>query len=69
VKLGLLSLREEDRLRVFGNRLVRRIFGQNKDDVMGEWRNCITRSFVICTLHHIIKMIKSRRMRWAGHVA
>jgi len=31
--------------------------------------NCIKRSFMICTPHHITKVMKSRRMRWAGHVA
>jgi hypothetical protein len=38
VKLGLLTLREEHRLRVFENRLLRRIFGPKRDEVMGEWR-------------------------------
>jgi hypothetical protein len=45
-----LTLREEHRLRVFENRVLRRIFGPKKDEVSREWRNCITRSFVICTL-------------------
>jgi hypothetical protein len=45
-----LSLREEHRLRVFENRVLRRIFEPKKDEVTGGWRNCITRSFVICTL-------------------
>jgi hypothetical protein len=40
-----LTLREEHRLRVFENRVLRRICGPKRDEVMGEWKNCITRSF------------------------
>jgi hypothetical protein len=43
-----LTLREEHSLRVFENRVLRKIFGTKRDEVTGE--NCITRSFVICTL-------------------
>jgi hypothetical protein len=70
VKLGLLTLREEHRLRVFENRVLRRIFGPKKDEVMREWRK-----FHSGELHNlysspdIIILIKSRRMRLAGHVA
>jgi hypothetical protein len=46
-----LTLREEHRLRVFENRVLRRIFGPRRDEVTGE--NCITRSFVICTLRQV----------------
>jgi hypothetical protein len=46
-----LTLREEHRLRVFENRVLRGIFGPKRDEVTGE--NCITRSFVICTLRQI----------------
>jgi hypothetical protein len=65
-----LTLRAEHRLRVFENRVPRRMFGPKRDDVMGEWRK-----FYIEELHNlylsqnIIRQIKSRRMRWAGHVA
>jgi hypothetical protein len=58
-------LREEHRLRVFEKRVLRRIFGPKRDEVMGGWRK----------LHNeelspsIIRMIKSRRMIWAGHIA
>jgi hypothetical protein len=45
-----LTLREEHRLRVFENKVLRRIFGPKRDEVTGGWRNCIMRSFVICTL-------------------
>jgi hypothetical protein len=44
-----LTLREEHRLRVFENRVLRRIFGPKKDKVTGEWRICTVRSFIICT--------------------
>jgi hypothetical protein len=57
-----LTLREEHRLRVFKNKVLSRIFGPKRDEG-GE--NCIMRSFVIRTL----VVIKSRRMRWEGHVA
>jgi hypothetical protein len=43
---------------VFENRVQRRIFGPKRDEVTGEWRK----------LHNIVRVIKSRRMRWAGHV-
>ena len=63
-------MREERKLRVFENMVLRRIFGPRRDEVTGEWRR----------LHHeelndlyfspnIVRVIKSRRMRWAGHVA
>jgi hypothetical protein len=48
-----LTLREEHRLRVFENRVLRRIFGPKGDEVTGEWRNCIMRSFMICTLRQV----------------
>jgi hypothetical protein len=65
-----LTLREEHRLRVFENRVLRRIFGLKRDEVTGEWRKLHNEE-----LHNlysspgIIRTIKSRRMRWAGHVA
>jgi hypothetical protein len=46
-----LTLREEHRLRVFENRVQRKVFGQKRDEENGEY--CITRSFVICTLHQV----------------
>jgi hypothetical protein len=45
-----LTLREEHRLRVFENRVLRKIFGPKRDEVTGEWRKLHMRSFVICTL-------------------
>jgi hypothetical protein len=65
-----LTLREEHRLRVFGNRVLRRIFGPKRDEVMGEWRKFHNEE--LCDLYSspsIIRIIKSRRMRWEGHVA
>ena len=64
-----LTLREESRLRVFENRILRRTFGPNRDDY-GEWRR-----LHYDELHsfnrspNIARVIKSRRLRWAGHVA
>jgi hypothetical protein len=65
-----LTLREEHRLGVFENTALRRIFGPKRDEVKGEWRKLHNGE-----LHNfysspdIIRQIKSRRMRWAGHVA
>jgi hypothetical protein len=46
-----LTLREECRLRVFENKVLRRIFGSKRDEVTGEWEDCITSSFMLCTPH------------------
>jgi hypothetical protein len=65
-----LTLRQEHRLRVFQNRVLRRIFGLKRDKVTGEWRTFHNEE--LCDLYSspsIIRIIKSRRMRWAGHVA
>jgi hypothetical protein len=65
-----LTLIEEHRLMVFENGVRRRIFGQKRDEVMGGWRNL--RGEELRNLYSspgIIGMIKSGRMRWAGHVA
>jgi hypothetical protein len=69
VKLGLTS-REEHRLRMFENRMLRRIFGPKRDEVTGGWRKLQNEE-----LHGLysspsnIRVLKARRMRWAGHVA
>jgi hypothetical protein len=69
VKLGL-TLREEHRLRVFENRVLRRIFGPKRDEVTGGWRKLYNEELRdMYSLPSLIRIIKSRRMRWAGHVA
>jgi hypothetical protein len=65
-----LTLIEEHRLRAFENRLLRRIYEPKRDEVTGEWRKL--QSGELHNLYSspdIIRQIKSRRMRWAGHVA
>jgi hypothetical protein len=68
-KLGLM-LREEHGLRVFENRMLRRIFGPKRYKVTGGWRQLDNEE--LHNLYHlssIIRMFKSRKMRWEGHVA
>jgi hypothetical protein len=63
-------MREEHRLRVFENRLLRRIFGPTRDGVTGEWRRLHNDELNdLYSSPNIIRVIKLRRMRWAGHVA
>jgi len=65
-----LTLREERRLRVFENRMLRRVFGPKRDEVTGEWRKLHNEEFSdLYSLANIVWVVKSRRMRWAGHVA
>jgi hypothetical protein len=65
-----LTLREEHRLRVFENRVLRRIFRPKRDEVTGVWRKLHNEE-----LHGLysslgnVRVIKARRMRWTGHVA
>jgi hypothetical protein len=62
-------LREECRLRVFENRVLRRIFGPQRDEVIGEWRRLHNKElYALYSSSDIIRVIKSRRLRWAGHV-
>jgi len=65
-----LTLREERRLRMFENMVLRRIFGTRKDEVTGEWRRLHNEELndLYCS-PNTVRVIKWRRMRWAGHVA
>jgi hypothetical protein len=65
-----LTLREEHILRVFENRVLRRIFRPKRDEITGEWRKLHNGELHnLYSSPDIIRQMKSRRMRWAGHVA
>jgi len=65
-----LTLREERKLRVFENVVLRRIFGPRKGEVTREWRRLHNEELKdLYSSLNIVRVIKSRRMRWAGHVA
>jgi hypothetical protein len=65
-----LTLREERKLTVFENMVLRRIFGPRRDEVTGEWRRLYNEELNdLYSLPNIVRVIKWRRMRWAGHVA
>ena len=67
-KTWSLTLGEESRLRVFENRILRRIFGPKRDE-NGEWRRLHNEEFhSLYRLPNVVRVIKSRRLRWAGHV-
>jgi hypothetical protein len=64
-----LTVREEHKLRVFENRVLRKIFGSKRDGVKGGWRKLHNEElYNLYSSPSIIRIIKSRRMRWAGHV-
>jgi len=67
VILGLF-LKEEHRLRVFENRVLRRTFGPTKDEVTGKWRRLNHEELYDMYSSPIIQLIKSRK-RWGGHMA
>jgi hypothetical protein len=70
VETWSLTLREERRVRVFENRVLRRVFGSKRNEVTGEWRKLHNEEFSdLYSLPNIVRVVKSRRMRWAGHVA
>ena len=66
----LLTLRNEHRLRVFENSMLRRIFGLKRDEVTGEWRKLHNEELNdVHSSPSIVRVIKLRRIRWMGHVA
>ena len=65
-----LTLREKAKLRVFENMVLMRIFGTRRDEVTGEWRRLHNKELNdLYSSPNIVRVITSRRMRWAGHVA
>ena len=63
-------MREEHRLKVFENKVLRKIFGAKKDEIIGEWRKLHNAELhALYSPSNIIRSLKSRRLRWAGHVA
>jgi len=65
-----LTLREERKLRVFENMVLRRIFGPSRDEVTRDWRRLHNEELNdLYSSPNIVWVIKSRIMRWAGHVA
>jgi len=65
-----LTLGEERRLTVFENRASRRVFGPKGDELTGDWRKLHNEELSdLYSLPNILRVVKSRRMRWAGHVA
>jgi hypothetical protein len=65
-----LTVREGHKLRVFENRVLRRIFGPKRDRVTGGWRKLHNKELHnLYSLPSMIRIIRSRRMRWAGHLA
>ena len=62
-----LTLREERRLRVFENRVLRRVFGAKREEVTVEWRKLHNEELRdLYSLSNIVRVVKSRRMRWEG---
>ena len=65
-----LTLREEHRLMMFENKVLRKIFGAKRDEITGEWRKLHNAELhALYSSPNITRSLKSRRLRWAGHVA
>jgi len=65
-----LTFRDERRMRVFDSRVLRRIFGPKWDEVTGEWRKLHSEELNdLYSSPNIVRVIKSKTIRWAGHVA
>jgi len=65
-----LTLREERKLRVFENMVFRRMFAPRRDEVTGEWKRLHNEELNdLYSSPNIVRVLKSRRMKWAGHVA
>jgi hypothetical protein len=68
-KTWSLTLKEERRLKVFENRMLKRIFGPKRDELTGEWRKLHNEELNdLYSAPSIVWVIKSRIMRWAGHL-
>ena len=66
----MVSHSEEQRLRVFENKILRKIFGIKRDEITGEWRKLNNAElYALYSSFNIIRNLKSRQLRWAGHVA
>jgi hypothetical protein len=64
-----VTLKEKHRLRMLENRVLKRIFEQRRDGVRGSWRKLHNKELhKLYSLPSIMRMVKSRKMRWAGHV-
>jgi hypothetical protein len=65
-----LTIREERKLRIFENRVLRTIFGLKRDEMTGGWGKLHNEEFHnMCSSPNTILIINSRRMRWTGHIA
>ena len=63
-------MREEHRLRVFKNKVLRKIFGARRDEITEDWRKLHNAELnALYSLPNLIRNLKSRQVRWAGHVA